>query len=747
MISPRLFLRCSLLTCVVAVFCYAAADSKPLLAIGAVFSAAGSLWLMRGSILRTLPRFAINLMVLAATANVFLQVTAVRGPDTAIISDLTDFLVFILLTKMFDRGRTRDEAQLLGLSIFVIIGSVLTSNTLLTGFFLIIYTPLAVLSVVLFQIYQGVQRTSERRFDSTAQAVPAPTGTIPLASTLLPSARAKRQLILTTAIALFASLTLAVIGFVFTPRTMADQVGGLGLARGTEVGFRDNITLGQAGGISESSEPVMDIALSDASGQIITDRREPLYLRGAVLDLYNPDTGAWSSHLPSASRRDRQPHEDSGKDRPVTLPGASAARQRLIQHISLRENRSDAKVPLFAAWRPIRVTLDAPGQVYYSPSDDVTLQRRGDRGKFEYTVESSPDAVEDVPSPSLEPFDMPRVREFAISLFTTAGISLDPAKREASDNRRAATFIENHLRNNYTYTLEMVAPAPGQDPIEMFLFDTKRGHCEYFASAMTALLRSVDLDARIITGYAGGEFNPVTGQFVIRRSDAHAWVEVRLRPERWDTFDPTPPSALGMAKRSAYFGASVVAKLRHFYEALELQWVDSVVSFSRAPKIDLTEAASAHRQRLEDAEKWLSDTSSRIAKALSISHELGGQLVLGAIIIVILFLFVSGARSVFIRVQRRLDAGSRYPTRRSEGPRIRYYESMLKTLRKAGHQKPLTLPPLLHARNIAAYNPAAAEVIAALTERYYRQRFGDGADAPDHQSLTQQLRAALSNNP
>ena len=77
--------------------------------------------------------------------------------------------------------------------------------------------------------------------------------------------------------------------------------------------------------------------------------------------------------------------------------------------------------------------------------------------------------------------------------------------------------------------------------VDDFLLREKRGHCEYFAAGMVALLTALDVPSRIVGGFYGGKLNPLTGYFVVRREDAHAWVEV-FDGNAWQTFDPTPPS-------------------------------------------------------------------------------------------------------------------------------------------------------------------------------------------------------------
>ena len=103
-----------------------------------------------------------------------------------------------------------------------------------------------------------------------------------------------------------------------------------------------------------------------------------------------------------------------------------------------------------------------------------------------------------------------------------------------------ALALENHLRTSYEYTLQTVGNANHETPVDTFLFDSKRGHCEYFASALTVMLRLYGVPARLVTGFSASNKNPLTGYFEVRGLDAHAWVEAYFPAYGWVTFEPTP---------------------------------------------------------------------------------------------------------------------------------------------------------------------------------------------------------------
>jgi transglutaminase-like putative cysteine protease len=102
-----------------------------------------------------------------------------------------------------------------------------------------------------------------------------------------------------------------------------------------------------------------------------------------------------------------------------------------------------------------------------------------------------------------------------------------------------AKAIETYLRTNYPYDLGIAAPPQDQDVVDYFLFDLRRGYCDYYATAMVVLARSSGLPARFVSGYAPGEYDAPNAQYVIREKHAHSWAEVYFPEIGWVEFEPT----------------------------------------------------------------------------------------------------------------------------------------------------------------------------------------------------------------
>ena len=150
-----------------------------------------------------------------------------------------------------------------------------------------------------------------------------------------------------------------------------------------------------------------------------------------------------------------------------------------------------------------------------------------------------------------------------------------------TDPMKQAARIERYLSTHFQYV-----PDPSQlgttMNVDQFLLRVHRGHCEYFAAGMVALMTALDVPARIVGGFYGGKLNPLTGYFVVRREDAHAWVEV-FDGNGWRTFDPTPPSLRPGNAQSGLLAAYASA----LSDSINYFWDRYILTFGLADQIAL----------------------------------------------------------------------------------------------------------------------------------------------------------------
>jgi hypothetical protein len=282
-------------------------------------------------------------------------------------------------------------------------------------------------------------------------------------------------------------------------------------------------------------------------------------------------------------------------------------------------------------------------------------------------------------------------------------------------------------------------PTPGIEPVEDFLFNLKRGHCEYFASSMVVLLREVNVPARLVNGFKVSEWNPIAGAYVVRQQHAHSWVEAYLRPYGWRTLDPTAVSRDAATPRPMF--ARRIG--RNIYDWTEWLWVSNVLNF------DSTSQAGLYGwlQRITGfLQERMTGPLEHIALRLSMRSyeppEMSGALyaVLGGIFWIAAALLGVGLAWAIARGIIRRKRGRRAPRP------FKYYARMERLLarcgfRRAGAQTPWEFSAALAERHW----PAAAEV-AAITDRFCRARYGarppTEADLREIEQALQAIRRA-----
>jgi transglutaminase-like putative cysteine protease len=165
----------------------------------------------------------------------------------------------------------------------------------------------------------------------------------------------------------------------------------------------------------------------------------------------------------------------------------------------------------------------------------------------------------------------------------------------AGTTGRKAAAVERYLKKNYTYSLSTSRPVKGTSAVEDFLFSSKKGYCEHYATSMVLMLRFLGIPARIVNGFYGGEKNKYGGYVIVRESDAHSWVEA-LIGGRWKRFDPTP--SVAEAHPSSF---------SLFLDSLRMNWSRYVVGFSARDQLSILHAFSlpftfsqAYAPRLRD---------------------------------------------------------------------------------------------------------------------------------------------------
>jgi protein-glutamine gamma-glutamyltransferase len=308
----------------------------------------------------------------------------------------------------------------------------------------------------------------------------------------------------------------------------------------------------------------------------------------------------------------------------------------------------------------------------------------------------------------------PREREAALQLPAL----LDPRVPELARNMAGgalsdedkARAIEKRLRHDYGYTLQLPSKTV-PDPLANFLFVRKKGHCEYFASAMAVMLRTIGIPSRVVTGFQSGVFNPLTGWQVVRASDAHSWVEAWLEQGGWTVFDPTPPAAEPESQ-------GVLARLSLLYDAANQFWQDWVLRYDLQHQAVL--ANRMHQLQFLpglDPEAWWDRHQSLLRAAIIVA--------MASAAVGLLLLFFGADLARWWSNRRRVNRVRRGEGEASDATLL--YQRMLAVLARRGFQKPAWLTPSEFARVLPASELAV--LVDDLTTAYNELRFGGRRDA------------------
>jgi protein-glutamine gamma-glutamyltransferase len=254
------------------------------------------------------------------------------------------------------------------------------------------------------------------------------------------------------------------------------------------------------------------------------------------------------------------------------------------------------------------------------------------------------------------------------------------------------------------------------DPLAHFLFDRRKGHCEYFASAMAVMLRQLGIPARVVTGFQSGTYNPITGWHVIRTSDAHSWVEAYLDRRGWTTFDPTPPDPRPAA-------AGIWSRLAMLVDAADTFWREWVLEYDKERQVNIINETGhtfsfGSLLQLQAALRGAGD------RAATAAQDYGLNIVLTITGVASILIVVPRLRGHFAarRQQRRLARGEV-----SAHDATLLYNRALSALRKRGFEK----PPWLTPAEFAAVLPASNESVLLddLTSAYHELRYGGRREA------------------
>ena len=632
---------------------------------------------------------AWNILAIIALA---LTVVDVAGGG-AILMGFARLLLFLLIAKLFSRVTPRDDLWLFVLSFALLVGGAAISSNLSYAACFLAFVVASTWATILFHLRRELEENLIQR----------PRGAPGGRKIELERALRSRRIVgpaffgATGAVSLAIFLSSTIL-FLLFPRVgfglfFSRQRSGIQMA-----GFSDGVTLGGHGLIRDDPTVVMRVKLVGGD-----PRKLPaLHWRGVAFDKYAG--GKWSRGLAAPGTRCHT--STSGGTTYVGLEEEATpqkdrrrATKEVIQEIYLEPLDTSA---LFGASRPMTYEIKLPDLRRSYRCDRVgkndEIRFPHDAG-IRYLVRSdlAPPprerlaAAADVDPAAFEPYltlppELPaRVIELARTITEDATTPL--AKVEA---------IEKYLAT-FEYTLREESDDQAE-PLDYFLFERKKGHCEYFSSAMAVLLRAAGVPTRNVNGFLGGEWNDYGGYLAVRSGDAHSWVEVWFDGVGWVTRDPTPPGSAGPLDGAEH---GFFDRMRMLMDTLRLTYFKWVLEYDLFRQLgamrSLGRAVGDSAAKVRGAMKGVREGAKKAARPVAFT-VLGGALVVAA----------------WMAWRRR---GSTDPS--SRDPVARTWMRAAKLLARRGHARADATTPREHARVLAARNVPGAAAYAELTELAY----------------------------
>ncbi len=667
------------------------------------------------------PKFGLSRTAASVLALISggLSVAEYRYDNTLLLLSAAHWLVYLQLVKMFLPKTVEDDwfLFLLGL-VQVLVGGVMSQSDKV-GIALFSWALMALWVLILFALHREALRMKVAPMAETARARGD-------------RAEPYRGLIdvpFIVSTARVAATTLALGGLIFLAmprRTSMGSSQSSGALGRHLTGFDDEIQLGQLGEILENDTPVMSVELLDNEGsRIVPGQDDESRWRGVSMDRY--ERGRWF----------RPKFKANG----YSLGLTDRWRESRVVRQQIKLEPTDS--PVLFGLRPI-LDADAPDKRFLPELNeaDGTLFRNSTLAvSFDYSVDSADRA--DLPQPG-EAYPSVGYLSRLVSIpddlkARLRPIALDQVRGiDEGDLKGRTAALERYLKDSgeFRYSLEQDTGDPNLDPVEDFLINRKTGHCEYFASALALLLRSIDIPCRIINGFKGGDYNAMARITTVRQKHAHSWVEALVGRTQaqdpapdWITLDPTPS-----AERNASI-SRVGGMASHFYQVTDFVrfvWIFYIVGFNSERQDRFLYAPI--RALIKEAQRGFSIMGDSIKgwfhfPSVESFFSLRGFLVsFGALLVLV------GVINLVAWCFRRLMG--RFAGKKENDPTgmagVQFYRRLMQLLAEYGLERPAAETPREFARRSAIFlaghgsgTESVADVPPLVVDAFYQIRFGE----------------------
>lgn len=659
---------------------------------------------------------------------------------------LLRLLLFLVIFKCFSLKSSRDYLQVQILCFFILVASAVITVTFLFSIVFPIYLVLAVLALVLYSIGRRREAIEPARVKRVPAASPLPRlGSLPAGFLAWVFG------------ASLSVMVLVVLFFFFIPHYSLQKLDAPLAPRRTEpnqtavTGFGEDVRLGDLKQIVPDGTVVMRVELRQEGKQELVPPNF-LRLRGVVLDIY--ENNRWRRNT-----RGRRNTISSLVKQIQIEPKSVQPGRLLLQRVY---QNPDMTLRLFGTSFPVGIRFENPNWVRrdvrvstYQATAPGQAGQEGFTDPFVYEVISNvtPEATDFLSEYVRWEQDNPgalmdrRYRLTRFDGFVNTQLPQDQLSAEIrglslrvapgpSQAQKISQVLE-YLRRDFSYTLEPDTP-DGTDPIRAFLFQTRKGHCEFFATSLVLMLRAQGIPARIVNGFYTTDWNNAARVFLVKQSDAHSWAEVWLDGVGWLTVDPTPPSSAG----SGAYPTLASSPAEPLWEYLRIQWQRRVIDYS-APK----QAALYRRvgetyvfRIFETAGSTALDRISRWSGG-RLQTDVGGPALSIAVAVAITAVFLGFAFRLLSLLMRRVR-----PRKESDPPTIDYFNELIRKLEKLGVVREPSQTPRELVRE-AAGRVAPSDRLDWVVDLYYAERFSGLRAAPEERRSALRIIEALTRLP
>ena len=392
---------------------------------------------------------------------------------------------------------------------------------------------------------------------------------------------------------------------------------------------------------------------------------------------------------------------------------------------------------IFAAHQPLAVSLDT-GLVQHDTGGNL-LSSRTTPGGASYVaisdlIQPDEDKVADwviVPHEIHDAYLQLPLLDSRIAELTRT------ITQEKNSRYAKARALEAWLRTQYAYSSTFPETPEKGNRLTSFLFDVKAGNCEYFATALTIMLRQIGIPARMTSGFLAGEYNSISNSWTVRRRHAHVWTEAWFPPYGWVEFDPTPVQLQSAAAR--FFS--------NFVDAVGFWWRENVVNYDVSRQYSIVSGFFSRVNQFEDhVWKFLSTVGTSVAKPW---QSFSRKPLMRSISIIVMLLVVTLAIFIVRPLRRSFSGSIRRRLFRSQPCVVAtiFYVQALSLLKTHGFVRQATQTPVEFAQSLGDHPATAA--LSDLTQLYNNVRFGQSNTPFPHdeaQRLLRSLRASLKIN-